>query len=70
MPHFIAEQIQYPYFPATIMKWNNLDVKLWKSKSLPYFRYALLKVGQPTAKPIYNHSFQTSHQVKTWSQSL
>ena len=45
---------KYFYFPATIMAWNKCDVKLRKSESLPYFRNALLKVGQPTAKPIYN----------------
>ena len=33
---------------------NKCDAKLRKSESLPYFRNALLKVGQPTAKPIYN----------------
>ena len=36
------------------MEWNKLDVKLRKSESLPYFRNALLKVGRPTAKPVYN----------------
>ena len=44
----------YSYFPAIIMELNKLDVKLRKSESLPYFRNALLKLGQPTAKPIYN----------------
>ena len=42
------------YFPATIMEWNKLDVKLTKSESLPYLRNVLLKVGQPTAKPVYH----------------
>ena len=36
------------------MDWNKLEVRLRKSESLPYFRNALLKVGQPTAKPICN----------------
>ena len=45
---------KYSYFPATKTEWNKLDVKLRKSESLPYFRNALLKVGGPTAKPIYN----------------
>ena len=36
------------------MEWNKLDVTLRKSESLPYFRNALLKIGRPTAKPIYN----------------
>ena len=36
------------------MESNKLDIKLRKSKSLPNFRNALLKVGRPTAKPIYN----------------
>ena len=35
------------------MEWNKLDVKLRKSGSLAYFRNAVLKVGHPTAKPIY-----------------
>ena len=30
-----------------------MDVKRRKSESLPYFRNALLKVGRPTAKPIF-----------------
>ena len=36
------------------MEWNKLDVTLRKSESLPYFRNALLQVGRPTTKPIYN----------------
>ena len=36
------------------MEWNKLDVTARKSESLPYFRNASLKVGRPTAKPIYN----------------
>ena len=45
---------KYSYFPATIMEWKKLDVTLRKSESLPYFRNALLNIGRPTAKPIYN----------------
>ena len=44
---------KYSFFPATIMEWNKLDVKLRKFDSLPYFRNALLNVGRPTAKPVY-----------------
>ena len=40
-------------FSRTITEWNKLDVKLKKSEFLPYFRDALLKVGRPTAKPVY-----------------
>ena len=36
------------------MAQNKLDVTLRKSESLPYFRNALLSIGRPTAKPIYN----------------
>ena len=36
------------------MEWNQLHVKLRKSESLPFFRNALLTVGWPTAKPVYN----------------
>ena len=36
------------------MEWNKLDVTLRKSEFLPYFRNALLKVGRPTTKRIYN----------------
>ena len=37
-------------------EWKRLDLKLRNSESLPYFRNTLLKVGWPTAKPIYNHN--------------
>ena len=36
------------------MEWNNLVVELSKTGSLPYFKNALLKVGWPTDKLIYN----------------
>ena len=36
------------------MEWNKVDVTFRKSESLPYFRNALLKVGWPRAKPVYN----------------
>ena len=36
------------------MEWSKLDVTLRKSESLRYFRNASLKIGRPTAKPIYN----------------
>ena len=36
------------------MEWNKLDATLRKSESLPYFRNALLKVGRPTAKTVFN----------------
>ena len=45
---------KYSYFPGTIMEWNNLVVELSKPGSLPYFKNALLKVGWPTDKLIYN----------------
>ena len=47
------------------MKWNKLDVKLRKSESLPYFRYALLKFGQPTPKPIYNMHYPIGLKLLT-----
>ena len=40
-----TDVFKYSYFPATIMEWNKLDLKLRKSESLPYFRNALLKIG-------------------------
>ena len=49
-----TDVFKYSYFPATIMEWNKLDVTLRKSESLPYFRNALLKIGRPTGKPVYN----------------
>ena len=49
-----ADIFKYSCFSATIMEWNKLDIKVKKFKSLPYFRNALLKVGRPAAKPIYN----------------
>ena len=42
------------YFTETIKEWNKLDITLRKFESLPYSRNALVKIGQPTAKPIYN----------------
>ena len=49
-----TDVFKYSYFPATIVEWNKLDVTLRKSEFLPYFRNALLKIGRPTAKSIYN----------------
>ena len=49
-----ADVFKYSYFPATIIEWNKLDVKLRKSEYLSYFENALLKVGRPAAKSIYN----------------
>ena len=48
IPSLVFQKICNSYFPATIMECNELDVKLRKSKSLPYFGNALLKVGWPT----------------------
>ena len=36
------------------MEWNKLDVTIRNSETLTYFRNALLEVGQPKDKPIYN----------------
>ena len=52
--YYRTNVFKYSYFPAIIIEWSKLEVTLRKSESLPYFRNALLKVGRPTAKPIYN----------------
>ena len=47
-------QIQYSYFPCTILECNKLDVGIRKSKSFLSFRNSLLKIGGPTVKPTNN----------------
>ena len=78
--HFNAEDIRtfywridifkYSYFTATILEWNKLHVKLRKFESLPYFRNALLKVGRPTAKPVYNIHNPIGLILETWLTRL
>ena len=48
------------------MEWNKLDVTLRKFESLQYFRNALLTVGRPTAKPIYNIHNPIGLKFLTW----
>ena len=45
---------KFSFFPSTISKWKKLDLKIRQSKTLLIFRNALIKVGRPIPKPIYN----------------
>ena len=45
---------KYSFFPCTIPDWNELDLKIRQSKTLLTFQNALLKIGRPIAKSIYN----------------
>ena len=36
------------------MEWNRCDIQIRRSATLLSFRNSVLKVGQPTAKSIYN----------------
>ena len=45
---------KYSFFPSTISEWNKLDLKIRQSKTLLTFRNALIKIGRPIPKPIYN----------------
>ena len=45
---------KYSFFPCTISDWNELDLKIRQSKTLLTFQNALIKIGRPIPKPIYN----------------
>ena len=45
---------KYSFFPSTISEWNKLDLKIRQSKTLLTFQNALIKIGRPIPKPIYN----------------
>ena len=45
---------KYSFFLSTISEWNKLDLKIQQSKTLLTFRNALIKIGRPIPKPIYN----------------
>ena len=45
---------KYSFFLSTISEWNKLDLKIRQSKTLLTFRHALIKIGRPIPKPIYN----------------
>ena len=61
-----TDVFKYSHFPATIIEWNKLNGKLRESESLPYFRDALLKVGRPTSKLIYNIHNPIGLKLLTW----
>ena len=48
-----TDVLKYSYFTHIILEWNKLDVQFRISKSLLFFKYSLLKIGQPTANPTY-----------------
>ena len=57
LQHFTAEltSFKYSFFPSTILEWNKLDRKIRQSRTTNlFFRNALLKIGRPTPKPVYN----------------
>ena len=45
---------KYSFFLSTMSEWNKLDLKIWQSKTLLTFQNALIKIGKPIPKPIYN----------------
>ena len=45
---------KYSFFLSTISEWNKLDLKIRQSKTLLTFQNALIKIGRPIPKPIYN----------------
>ena len=45
---------KYLFFPSTISEWNKLELKIRQSKTLLTFRNALMKIGTPIPKPVYN----------------
>ena len=45
---------KYSFFPSTISEWNKLDLKIQQSKTLLTFQNALIKIGWPIPKPVYN----------------
>ena len=54
MLHSRTHIFKYSFFLSTISEWNKLDLKIQQSKTLLTFRNALIKIGRPIPKPIYN----------------
>ena len=54
MLHSRTDIFKYSFFPSTQSEWNKLDLKTRQSKTLLTFRNALIKIGRPIPKPIYN----------------
>ena len=49
-----TDVFKYSFFPSTILEWNKLDRRIRQSTTMLSFRNALLKIGQPTPKPVCN----------------
>ena len=49
-----TDVFKYSFFPSTILEWNKLDRRIRQSTTMLSFRNALLKIGRPTPKPVYN----------------
>ena len=49
-----TDLFKYSYFPHTILEWNKLDMQIRRSESFLSLKNSLLKIGRPTAEPIYN----------------
>ena len=45
---------KYLFCPSTMSEWNNLDLKIWQSETLLTFWNALIKIGRPIPRPLYN----------------
>ena len=60
---------KYSFFPSALPEWNKLDLKIQQSKTLLTFRNALIKIGRPITKPIYNVHNPVGLKFETWSQS-
>ena len=48
-----ANIFKYSNFPSAILEWNNLDMKIGKTNFLMSFKNSSLRVGRPTAMPMY-----------------
>ena len=49
-----TDVFKYSFFPSTKIKWNKHDRRIGQSTTILSFRNALLKIGRPTSKPVYN----------------
>ena len=45
---------KYSSFPYTILEWNKVDKNIQQSTTITSFRNFLVKIGQPTPKPVFN----------------
>ena len=49
-----TDSFKYSFFPSAISEWNKLDLKIQHSNALLTFQNALIKIGGPIPRPVYN----------------